>query len=220
MIFLLPTLDEEKGLQEVLPKIKRHFPKTKILVVDGGSKDRTKEIAKKSGCDFFVQSGKGKGNGIIEAIERIDDNETVAMLDADGSYEPLDIKKMMESLETNSIVLGIRLSKENEKAFTRLNMMGNKLLNLTASVLFFRRMHDMLTGIRVFKCKTFKYLNLNAQNFEIETEMTLRCVKRGIKIIEIPCRYYERRGEAKLNPLKDGFRISRRMWLERIGWYG
>jgi len=220
MIFLLPTLNEEKGLQEILPKIRKHFPKSKILVVDGGSKDRTKEISKKFGCDFFVQSGKGKGNGMTEAMERIGDSETVAVLDADGSYDPLDAKKMMESLERNSIVLGTRLSKGNEKAFTRSNLMGNKLLNLTASVLFLKRINDMLTGIRVFKCKTLRDLNLKAQNFEIETEMTLRCLRRGVKIIEVPCRYYERKGETKLNPFKDGFRILRRILLERIGWYG
>ncbi|NIO20370.1 MAG: glycosyltransferase [Candidatus Aenigmarchaeota archaeon] len=220
MIFLLPTLNEEKGLQEVLPKIKKHFPGLKILIVDGGSKDRTMEIAKKFGCEFFVQSGKGKGNGMIEAVERIDENETVAMLDSDGSYEPLDIKKMLKMLESNSIVMGNRLSEGNEKAFTTLNRIGNKMINLTASILFFKRIHDMLTGIRVFKCKTFKKLNLKAQNFEIETEMTLRSIRKGVKIIETPCRYYERKGETKLNPLKDGFRISRRMWLERVGWYG
>lgn len=220
MIFLLPTLDEEKGLREVLPKIRRHFPRTKILVADGGSADKTKEIAEKYGCDFFVQSGKGKGNGMIEAIERIDDDETVAMLDADGSYEPLDVKEMMDSLENNSIVLGNRFSKENEKAFHRLNLTGNKILNLVASILFFRRVHDMLTGIRVFKCKTLKDLNLNAQNFEIETEITLRGIRKGVKIIEMPSHYYERKGETKLNPFKDGLRILRRILLERVGWYG
>jgi len=219
MIFLLPTLNEEKGLEEVLPKIKKHFPKSKILVVDGGSTDRTREIAKRFRCDFFVQSGKGKGNGMIEAMERIGDSKTVAILDADGSYDPLDVKKMLKSLETNSVVLGKRLSKGNEKSFTRSNLLGNKLLNLTASVLFFKRINDMLTGIRVFRCRTLKELNLSAQNFEIETEMTLRCLRRGIKIIEIPCRYYERKGETKLNPFKDGFRILRRIVLERIGWY-
>ncbi len=220
MIFLLPTLNEEKGLRELLPRIKKNFPGTKILVVDGGSKDRTKEIAKKFGCDFFVQSGKGKGNGMIEAMERIGNDETVAILDADGSYEPLDVKKMVKSLENNSIVLGVRLSEKNRNAFTRSNLLGNRLLNLTASVLFLRSVHDMLTGIRVFKCKTLKNLNLKAQNFEIETEITLRCIRKGIKIIEIPCHYYERKGETKLNPLKDGFRILKRILLERMGWYG
>ena len=220
MIFLLPTLNEEKGLSEVLPKIKRHFPKTKILVVDGGSTDRTKDIALKFGCDFLVQSGRGKGNGIIEALERTDDDEIVAMLDADGTYEPLDIKEMLKKLEKNSIVLGNRFAKENEKIFRGLNLVGNKIINITASALFLKRIHDMLTGIRVFRCKTLKKLNLNAQNFEIETEMTLRSLRKGIKIIEIPCHYYERRGETKLDPFKDGFRISKRMLLERIGWYG
>jgi len=220
MIFLLPTLNEEKGLQEVIPKIRKHFPKARILVVDGGSKDRTKDIALKFGCDFFVQSGRGKGNGLIEAIERIGDNEIVAMLDADGSYEPLDVKEMLKFLDDNTLVLGMRFSKGNERVFRKLNLIGNKLLNLIASVLFFKRIHDMLTGIRVFKCKTLKSLDLNAQNFEIETEITLRCIRRGIKIIEIPCHYYERKGKTKLSPLKDGFRIFKRIWLERIGWYG
>jgi len=216
MIFLLPALNEEEGLPEVLPKIKSAFPRAKIFVVDGGSKDRTVQIAEKFRCRVMRQKGKGKGNAIIEALEAIDDNETVAMMDADGSYEVNDIKGMLAVFDENAIMIGNRLALMDSGSLSRLNLFGDKALNLIASVLFFKRINDMLSGIRVFKCKKIKELNLKAQNFEIETEMTLRALKKGIKLVEIPCHYYRRKGKSKLHPFKDGFRIFKRICIERL----
>ncbi len=79
-------------------------------------------------------------------------------------------------------------------------------------LLYRKRVCDLLTGLRVFKVKTFKFLNLKSKGFDIETEMTLKAIKKGIKIIEIPCKYKERLGETKLNPLKDGFLILIRIF--------
>lgn len=216
MIFLLPTLNEEKGLKEVLLKIKENFPGWEILVIDGGSKDRTVEIAKKFDCKIIRQSGKGKGNAIIDALNRIKEDEIVAMLDADGTYEPEDVKNMLEFLGDDMIVIGTRYKLRERGAFTKLNFFGDKELSFIASILFFRKINDLLSGLRLFKAKTIKNLNLTAQNFEIETEMTLKAIKNGMKIVEVPCHYYKRYGKAKLHPFKDGFRILKRIFVERF----
>ena len=69
----------------------------------------------------------------------------------------------------------------------------------------------MLSGIRVFKNGEIKSLNLEVQNFEIETQMVLKAIKAGFSIVEIPCNYYKRKGESKLNPLTDGMKIMKRI---------
>lgn len=216
MIFLLPTLNEERGVQEVVPKIRKHFKDAKILVVDGGSKDRTVSLAKKMGCQTLIQKGKGKGNAILEALEKIKDQEIVAMLDADGTYDPEDVNILLKHLKKKTIVIGNRYEESGKSSFTGLNLFGGKLLNLAASIFFMRRLHDMLSGIRVFKNSEIKSLNLGVQNFEIETQMILKAIKAGFNIVEIPCNYYKRKGESKLNPFIDGMRIMKRIIIERF----
>jgi len=220
MIILLPTLNEESGLKKILPKIKQLFKNSELLVVDGGSTDKTLDIAKRFGCKVMIQKGKGKGNAIIEALEKIDDNEIVAMLDADGTYEPADIKYMLRTFRKygskNTIIIGSRYAFYKKGSFKGLNLLGGMVLSFIASVLFLTYISDMLSGIRVFRAGDIKRLNLETQNFEIETEMTLKALKNGIKIVNVPCHYYERFGRSKLNPFKDGFLIFKRILIERL----
>lgn len=58
---VIPTLNEEKYLQLLLESIKRqNFPNFEVLVVDGGSKDRTIEVAKKYSARTFTFQGYGE----------------------------------------------------------------------------------------------------------------------------------------------------------------
>lgn len=215
MLFLLPALNEETGLKTLVPKIKKEFPKAKILVVDGGSVDGTVVAAKNLGCEVFTQAGKGKGNAIIEALERVDD-ETVVMMDADETYEIKYAKKMLKKLTENNIIIGSRFKLRDPGSLTILNLIGNRLLCLVASVLFLKRFGDLLSGFRVFRCKTVKNLQLKTQNFEIETEMSLKAVKMGVELIDVPSPYHKRKGETKLKPFRDGILILKRIFKERL----
>lgn len=214
--FLLPTLNEEQGLPKTVAAVRRSFPRAPILVVDGRSTDRTQALAKKLRCQLLIQKGKGKGNAMIEAFQRIPASATIALIDADGSYDPADVPALLERFSGKELVLGNRFSAPEKGSFTATNNVGNRLLNLAASALFAHRLRDTLTGLRVFRCSTVRSLNLTAQNFEIETEMTLKALKQRIPVLEVPCRYTTREGETKLHPFSDGARILRRILKERL----
>ena len=216
MLFLLPALNEESGLNVMIPRIKKGFPRARIMVVDGKSTDGTVSVAKGLGCDVFVQTGKGKGNAIIEALDKIDDNETVVMIDADGTYELGAVKTMLKEFSENSIVIGSRFMFRESGSFTLLNLIGNRLLCFAANILFIRSVGDLLSGFRIFRCRTLKKLRLKAQNFEIETEMSLKAIKNGVRLIDVPCHYHKRKGETKLRPFRDGGLILKRILRERL----
>ena len=66
---MLPTLDEEEALPGIFNRIPFEELKSKgyssrVVIVDGGSKDKTLEIAKELGCEIIEQWGEGKGIGI------------------------------------------------------------------------------------------------------------------------------------------------------------
>ena len=93
---LIPTLNEVLTIGEIIQDF-RAMGYSHILVIDGNSTDDTVKVSHKSGAEVRIQSGKGKGNAIIEAFEIIE-QPYILMLDGDGTYSPKDAEKMLTPL--------------------------------------------------------------------------------------------------------------------------
>ena len=203
----IPTLNEAPTIGELIEGFKqRGF--LHILVMDGNSTDGTPDIARSAGAVVRTQTGKGKGNAIIEAVEIID-KPYVLMLDGDGTYSPDDADKMLGPLCLGfDHVIGDRLVNPEAEAFTRLNLLGNQLLNLLFKIAHGRDLCDILSGYRAFTLHSIRQMTLKESGFEIETEMAVEAVRNGQRITVVPVRYIARPGTVtKLNPLQDGARI-------------
>ena len=203
----IPTLNEAPTIAELIGEFKergfRH-----ILVMDGHSTDGTPDIARAAGAVVRTQTGRGKGNAIIEAVAIID-KPYVLMLDGDGTYAPDDVERMLDPLGLGfDHVIGDRLAGPEGEAFTRLNLLGNQILNLMFKLAHGRDLHDILSGYRAFTLPSIRQMTLKESGFEIETEMAIEAVRHGQRITVVPVRYLARPGTAtKLNPLQDGARI-------------
>ena len=205
---LIPTLNEEETIGEVIDSFLRQGF-TNILVIDGNSTDRTREIAKSKGAKVVVQSGKGKGQAVKEAFQLID-SDVVVMIDGDGTYLPEEVHKLLEPIEKGVAdhVVGNRLVKFEKGAFTRLNLLGNKILNFFFRLTYGIDLYDILSGYRALRRDVYKNVDLRKLGFEIETELTVETIANGFSILEVPITYRKRGGKTKLNPLRDGFKIA------------
>lgn len=182
-----------------------------ILVIDGHSRDRTAEIAGKHGATVVEQTGIGKGHAVIQAFEIID-SDYVIMIDGDGTYLPGEVDRLIDALAQGAgHVIGDRTANPGEGAFTRLNMLGNRILNKLFGFAYGVWLSDILSGYRGFTRETISRLVLNQKGFEIETEITIECVRNEVDIKVVPITYLPRHGQAatKLNPLRDGFKIGK-----------
>ncbi|WP_197704277.1 S-layer glycoprotein N-glycosyltransferase AglJ [Thermococcus henrietii] len=206
---LIPTKNEEEGIGWVIDEFKK-LGYTNILVVDGHSTDRTREIAKEKGATVIVQSGKGKGQAVAEAFSVID-TPVVVMIDGDGTYDPKDVKKLLQPIERGIAehVIGNRLINFEKGAFTRLNLIGNKIFNALFRTIYGVEVHDILSGYRALTKDLYKTVNLKKHGFEVETELTVETIANGFRIFEVPINYYKRKGRANLHPIKDGWRIGK-----------
>jgi dolichol-phosphate mannosyltransferase len=129
------------------------------------------------------------------------------MMDGDMTYNPVDCLTFIPFMADGVLVNGSRFSGTiNEGAMTSLNYLGNKLLNGFASTIFNAKVTDMLSGMKGFRVADMRSLNLVSPNFEIETEIVLKYVKR-FQLREIPISYKSRAGRSKLRPFKDGLKI-------------
>ncbi|WP_406660512.1 S-layer glycoprotein N-glycosyltransferase AglJ [Methanolobus sp. ZRKC3] len=207
---LLPTLNEEATIGQVIRDF-RSEGFDNILVIDGNSKDQTREIAKAEGARVVVQTGKGKGQAIKQSFDLIEE-DYIVMADGDGTNLASDVHTVLSPVLEGKAdhVMGNRLVNYEKGAFTRLNLIGNKVINKMFGLAYGLWLNDILTGYRAFNKKAIKSLELKKLGFEIESEMTIESVKKDLRILEVPTTYLARHSEGatKLNPLKDGFRIG------------
>jgi glycosyltransferase involved in cell wall biosynthesis len=166
---LIPTKNEEDGIGWVIDEFQK-LGYSNIFVIDGHSTDRTREIAEEKGARVVLQTGKGKGQAIAEAFKLID-SEVLVMIDGDGTYDPKDVDKLLEPIRRGIAehVIGNRLMNFEEGAFTRLNLIGNKIFNALFRFLYGVPVYDMLTGYRAFTKDLYKSVELEKHGFEVET---------------------------------------------------
>ncbi|MDP7001554.1 MAG: glycosyltransferase family 2 protein [Candidatus Poseidoniaceae archaeon] len=222
---LLPALDEEGALPQLLAEIPINRMNAygwdcHILLVDGGSKDATVQIATDYGCEIIHQGDKkGKGLGMRVAFEHFIDSQSQAlvMIDADGTYDPKDIPSMLAALEDNDIVVGSRLQGEIDiGAMTRINYLGNCFLSWFASVLYGEFSSDLCSGAWAFRRSAIERMDLNSVHFEIEAEMFATCAMANFAIGFVPISYRCRTGLQKLGSFRDGISILRKLIVRRV----
>jgi dolichol-phosphate mannosyltransferase len=193
---------------------------SRMLVVDGNSKDRTVDVAKDLGADIVFQDGIGKGDAIAKGISQLyAKTEYVILKDADFTYPSEYIPSMINLLEENpdvGMVCGNRLrSRQDEKALHNQFYLGNKMLALAHSILNGVDLEDPLTGLRVLRADIFRNWRVRSKGFDIEVELNAQVAKQGYKTIEIPIKYRERVGEKKLK-IRHGATILKRIISEIV----
>lgn len=219
---VLPALNEETTIGKVIAEVQQQLLNEKgykvtILVVDNNSTDRTAEVAREKGAKVIVEPRKGKGRAVRTAFEQIN-ADFVFMLDSDYTYPATYIPEMLTLLEQGCpIVIGSRLKGKLEPgAMSRLNLIGNHLLAWLASILYWKKISDLCTGLWSFRGDIIKTLNLTACGFEFEADLFAQLAKKEYPMAEIPIRYRPRPTETKLKSITDGFKIGWHLLTRRF----
>jgi glycosyltransferase involved in cell wall biosynthesis len=213
ILIMLPTLNEEPTVGRVIDEIPRKALeeagyKVELLVVDGNSTDKTREIAAEKGASIIKERRKGKGVAVSRVLNKLE-ADFIFMLDADYTYPAGYIPDMLKLLEAHHAVIGSRMRGRREKgAMSRLNLVGNYLLSLIATVFYGKRISDVCSGFWGFRGEVVKNLLLRASAFDLEAEIFSQMVRRGYSIAEIPVDYRRRPSPPKLRSLRDGTRIG------------
>ena len=206
---LIPTLNEEESIESVVKEF-RALSFENILVVDGHSTDATFARAKKAGARVILQSGRGKGQALKEVFEMIDE-KYILLIDGDGTYLPSEAIRLLEPVLNGKAdhVVGNRLVNIKGGSLNRLNMFGNRIINRFFVLIYRIHLNDILSGYRAFTSEGIRSLDLSMPGFEIESEITIQSVKKGLRIFEVPITYMPRPAgtKTKLHPFRDGMKI-------------
>ena len=115
LVVVIPAFNEEEGIAPTIWELKAVLNDPHMIVIDGGSEDRTLELAKNFGAEVLVQKGTGKGNAISQGLDHLNgDTVYVAFTDADYTYPAIHLKEMVNFLDLNpkvGMVLGNRFNR-------------------------------------------------------------------------------------------------------------
>ena len=207
------TLNEEATLPDVIRAVKPHVDE--VLVMDGHSTDRTREIAVELGARVALDSGKGKGAAIRQAIDAAE-SDVLVFIDADGSHEAGDIPKLVRPIVEGraDVVIGCRMRGGSDElagdwsGFIRLT--GQNLLLLLVNWRLGTHLTDMQNGFRAVRTAAVQALGLRENITTIEQEMTIKALKAGLRVANVPSHEYRR---------KSGYsRIPVLRWSARYVW--
>jgi len=203
---LVPTYDEAETVGDIVDRF-RSQGFDDVLVVDGGSTDGTRRIAAEHGATVIVQSGSGKGQAVREALTHVD-RPYVVLIDGDATYRPEQAERLLEPLMDGVAehVIGNRFADMEAGAMTRLNRVGNRLINRAFAFIHGRNLEDILSGYRAFTLESVRSFNVTESGFGIETELSVECVKHGVPTTVVPITYEARpdESETNLHPVRDG----------------
>jgi len=213
---VIPAFNEEDNVSSVLHAthkvLKRMGLSYEIVVVNDGSTDRTAEVAGECGV-VLVNNGRnmGKGDSLKAGFLRAKGRFIVTM-DADGSHQPDDIPNVLYPvLNGNSLeaTIGSRFTDDiGRNSTTRLHLVGNKIINALILFLVGRCVSDSQSGFRAFRREDLPRLALHSSGYEIESEMTIRMLKNGFRVKDVPIRCRQRKtGSTNINSFSDGFKI-------------
>jgi glycosyltransferase involved in cell wall biosynthesis len=227
---VMPCLNEERNLPYVFERMPDDVDE--VIVVDGGSVDRTVDcaLALRTSVKVVQQSRRGKGNALVCGLDACT-GDIIVMIDGDGSTDPAEIPRFVETLRAGAdFAKGSRfLPGGGSQDITRTRRLGNSALSSTVNALFGTGYSDLCYGYNAFWRWVVPYLDLPeagaaarapggmlwGDGFEIETLINVRAAALGLRVREVPSVEAARlHGVSNLSAFRDGRHVLRTIMRE------
>jgi len=202
---IIPCLNEEQGIEQIL----RAMPELvdEVVVVDNNSTDRTAEVAGSLGAYVVRENVRGYGRAYKRGFAHAT-TDLIITLDGDHSYPVDAISYLIEAflhLEVDFLNAS-RFPVRDHHAMSFKNKIGNLVLSLAMSILFFRWVRDSQSGMWVFRRSILKNMKLESDGMAFSEEIKIEAIlSPAVRFGEISIMYSSRLGETKLNAWRDGF---------------
>lgn len=207
---LIPCYNEEITIGPVIQGFRNALPNAAIYVCDNNSSDHTRARAEEAGATVIVEPRQGKGYA-IQTLFRHVDADIYVMVDGDGTYPVESVHKLIAPIAEDraDMVIGSRLHEQSRSEFRGVNKLGNRLFLGVLNSLYNSKLTDLLSGYRAFNRRFVKRLPLFGGGFEVETELTMKGLQRGYRIVEIPVDLTPRPpgSHSKIRLVQDGVSI-------------
>jgi len=198
---IIPVFNEERYLEKTLRRIQQvvvpGIVGQEIIIVNDGSTDNTRQIFDKYKGDEKIKvisfsNNQGKARAVSFGLS-ISSGDIVIIQDADLEYDPYFYPQLVSPIVENKamVVFGSRF-RGQIKQMNWLNYIANKITNITLNLLFHSHISDANTGFKVFRKEILDGIKFSSKGFSLETEFTVKLLKKRVNIYEVPITYSAR----------------------------
>ncbi|MGE5286846.1 MAG: polyprenol monophosphomannose synthase [Micromonosporaceae bacterium] len=209
---IIPTYNERENLEPIVRRVRSAVPDADLLIVDDNSPDGTGAAADELAAEderihvLHRAAKAGLGSAYIAGFRWALDRgyDAIVEMDADGSHQPEELPRLLGGLAEADVVIGSRW------------VPGGKVMNWPKSREFLSRganvyarlmlrigVRDATAGYRVYRAPTLRKIDLGtvqSQGYCFQIDLTLRTIRAGLKVVELPITFVERtRGASKMS---------------------
>lgn len=213
---VIPAYNEENGITEIMNRTLAvrealrnvGVEEFELLVVNDGSRDKTREIAEEiaagdSHARVITQVNRGYGGALKTGFSQAT-GDLIGFLDADSTYPPEYFPQLCTAaMKGADLVIGSRMAGEESK-MPLVRRIGNMLFASLLSLLGWQRVTDSASGMRVFKRSAMEQMYPLPNGLNLTPVQSTRAIQEGLKVVEVPIPYSERVGRSKLSAIRDG----------------
>jgi dolichol-phosphate mannosyltransferase len=207
---VIPALNEEDTIADIIQGVKPFADE--LIVIDGHSKDKTRDVAAALGARVILDNRKGKGEALRHSLNFVT-GDILVFIDADGSHDPRDIPLLVAPIKNGVAdhVSGSRLiggSSELHGGFDEcFRLMGSSFITACINWRFKVRLSESQNGFRAIRADVMRQLGLVEDITTIEQEMIIKTLKKGFRMAEVPSHEHVRKmGYSKISLRKVWFR--------------
>lgn len=192
---VIPTLNEGLNIGPLIERLLRTTQElglsTEIIVVDGGSKDQTWQVAEGLGARCILQRRLGYGGALIEGFQAAQ-GEYVLTLDSDLSHPPELLKELWAARSEADVIVGSRFAEGGKSEAPLMRHLLSIILNRVFSTGLSIPVKDISSGYRLYKREALNLTTYRPENFNILQEVLVRAYAGGFSVKEVPLHYEER----------------------------
>ncbi|NJF24797.1 HAD hydrolase-like protein [Thermococcus sp. Bubb.Bath] len=218
---VVPAYNEEKTISSVLKDLLCYFKPEEIVVVNDGSRDRTKEIARSYGVHVLthlVNRGLGGalGTGLSYAIRR--GAKLVITFDADGQHLISDALRVMKPVAEGKadFAVGSRL-KGDTSQMPFVKKFGNFVLDTITAIFAHKYVSDSQSGLRCFSGECASKIRITCDRYAVSSEIIIEAVKNKCRVVEVPIKaVYTEYSMKKGTNVMEGIKIALNLLFDKL----
>ena len=205
---IIPCLNEELGIRSVIHDLRTFLPGARIIVIDNGSVDDTRQIAIGLADLVLVENRKGKGFAAILGFDKCK-SDVILLVDGDGTYSIADSPKIVELIRGGvDMVVTTRIHSDSA-AYRKGHVIGNRFFSRLQQVTIGTDVNDVFSGFRGFSREFIASFVTETRGFELEANLNSHSAVIGASVENLESLYAPRvlGSTSNLNTYRDGMRI-------------